>query len=119
MVVLTFLVVLGIILYFVAGAILLRREEREKAEEQAREAARKQLEEDQAKSRMAQLKALVEEVAGSDDKAAFERLLEFLITEDRDESRVAAVEALGEQCKSGHDPAFNALLGLLQTSTLT
>jgi HEAT repeat protein len=122
MVVLTFLVVLGIILYFVAGVILGRREEREKAEEavreereKAKEAVRKHLEEDQAKSRMAQLKALVEEVANSDDKAAFERLLEFLITEDRDELRVAALEALGEQCKSGHDPAFNALLGLLQT----
>lgn len=91
-----------------------RRMKRRAQQEQARAEESKQLEGEKASSRMSQVQALVEELAGSGDQEVFARLLEFLRSENKDELRVAAVEAMSEQFKKGQAPAFNALLELLQ-----
>jgi hypothetical protein len=91
---------------------------------------------------MAQFEALVEELARGDDKTTFGRLLELLLSEDkdvnpapapgpypvsvfdvprpigRDELCVGIVDVLAERLKRGDEPAFHALLDLLESSPI-
>jgi hypothetical protein len=106
------LCVLAVVVFIIV--VIVRAWRRSDKRDYAKEEERMRLEGEQARSRMAEFEELIESVARDGVRSVLESLLEILLSENRDELCVAAVEAIGERYKSGQAPAFDVLLDLLK-----